>query len=196
MMIFMLPEIYRDNGTFLERYLAIFSTIHEDMQRKIEDSAGLLECEKADAKLIRLYLGWLGLENMKAGLKEEEERLLLANLYWLNRRKGTRAAALRVAELLLGQEPAIMEARGEELLMIFREAKKEDEKQKFLAVVKQFLPAGLKVVLVCGKGMACCDRHAYLDLNGMLDALPEGVLDAGQTLGACMLGEERGNDSQ
>lgn len=188
-LLLIFPEVYQEHGTFLERYLAIFSTLYEQMQEKIEGSEGLLDCRKADRSLVRRYLGWMGLGSLKAGLTEDEERRLLTDLYWLNRRKGTRAAAFKLAELLLGQGPIIMEARGRELWMIFREEKREDEKQKFMAVLKEFLPAGMKANLVCGKQVACCDSHAYLDLNGAIYEHPEGTVDRGQAVGMCALGE-------
>lgn len=181
----MFPEVYQEPGGFLERYLCVLSTLYRDMQRKIDESASLLDAESADRELVRLYTRWMGFGGVRLGLTEKEERMLLLNLYWLNRRKGTKAAVLRLCDIFMETGPNVMDVAKEELFLAFEQQPDPGRGEKLSRILKRFLPAGLRVRIVCGQESACCDGHIYMDVNGMLAPLPEGSLDTGAQCGRC-----------
>ncbi|KMZ53599.1 hypothetical protein [Dorea sp. D27] len=182
----MFPEVYQEPGGFFQRYLSVLSTLYRDMQKKIDESASLLDEETADRELVRLYTRWLGFDGARLGLSEKEERMLLMNLYWLNRRKGTKEAVLRLCDIFMEAGPNVMEVGKEELFLAFERQADADRNKKFARILGRFLPAGLRVRIVCGKEPACCDGHMYLDVNGVIAPFPEGALDTGEQCGKCV----------
>ncbi|BDF04139.1 hypothetical protein [[Clostridium] hylemonae] len=182
----MFPEVYREPGGFFQRYLSVLSTLYRDMQRKIDGSAGLLDEASADRDLVRLYMRWMGFDGARLGLTEKEERALLGNLYWLNRRKGTKAAILKLCAIFMEEEPMILLMEDRELYLAFREA--EPEKAKKLSnILRRFLPAGIRVRIICGQEPARCGGHFFLDINSSIDTLPAGALDTARQYGRSII---------
>lgn len=181
----MFPDVYQEPGGFFQRYLSVLSTLYRDMQSKIDESASLLDGENADRELVRLYARWMGFGGVRLGLTEKEERMLLLNLYWLNRRKGTKAAVLRLCDIFMEAGPNVMDVAKEELFLAFEQQPDPVRSEKFSRILKRFLPAGLRVRIVCGQEPARCDGNIFMDVNGVLAPLPEGCLDTGAQCGRC-----------
>lgn len=189
----MFPEVYQEPGGFFERYLSIMSTIYRDMQGKIDGSAHILDVDVTDRELVRRYMRWFGFSAAGAGLTPQEERLLLPQLYWLNRRKGTKAAVLRLCNIFLGMEPAVMYVKDSQLFLLFTREINHRTIEKFRSILDRFLPAGCKAQIVRGKEPAGCDGHSYMDINSIICAVPPGALDEEKVCGSCVLeGEHNG----
>lgn len=104
-----LPEIYRsEENSFLERYLAIFQSLYEDMEEKIDHAAESYIPENPDHD----FLKWLS-DNFcirSADLWNEDQlRYILKNAPRIYRYIGTRSVIIELCELYLGCRVEILE---------------------------------------------------------------------------------------
>ncbi|MBE6613400.1 MAG: hypothetical protein E7632_13025 [Ruminococcaceae bacterium] len=106
-----LPQIYRNSdgeGHFLERYLAIFQTLYEELDAAIADSARFFDPDSADGEFLTWLAEWLDIS--EAWLWEEEKlRRFILRAVSLYRRRGTREALEEIVELYTGEKPYIVE---------------------------------------------------------------------------------------
>lgn len=105
----LLPEIYRgEENSFLERYLAIFQSLYEDMEEKIDHAAESYTPENPDHDFLR----WLS-DNFRirsADLWNEEQlRYILKNAPRIFRNIGTRSVIIELCGLYLGCRTEIVE---------------------------------------------------------------------------------------
>lgn len=104
-----LPEIYRDEeNSFLERYLAIFQSLYEDMEEKIEHAAESYTPENSDHDFLR----WLSdrFHIRSADIWNENQlRYILKNAPRIYRHIGTKAVIVELCELYLGCRVEILE---------------------------------------------------------------------------------------
>lgn len=104
-----LPEIYRDEeNSFLERYLAIFQSLYEDMEEKIDHAAESYTPENPDHD----FLKWLSDRFCirSADLWNEEQlRYILKNAPRIYRNIGTKSVIIELCELYLGCRAEILE---------------------------------------------------------------------------------------
>lgn len=183
----MFPEVYQEPGGFFQRYLSVMSTVYRDMQNKIDDSAHILDAGVTDRELVRRYMRWFGFSAVRAGLTPGEERMLLPELYWLNRRKGTKAAVLRLCNIFLEAEPAAMYVKDGQLFLLFTGEMQTNMAEKFGSILNRFLPAGCKAQIVWGREPSTCDGHCYMDINGRIYEAPQGALYEEHMCGGCVL---------
>jgi phage tail-like protein len=87
-----LPAVYStddDSRWFLERFLSIFQTTWDDLDREIEDAAGHFDPDAVPAGKLMAYLaGWLALP-LEGTWHEEQKRRLLAAAPRIYPRRGT-----------------------------------------------------------------------------------------------------------
>lgn len=104
-----LPEIFRmQQNDFLERYLAIFQSLYEDMEQQIENTPKNYAIECADYDFLKWLSGWYCLEHPEIW-NEEQLRYLMKNALRFFKRIGTRQVIEEICMLYLGEKPEIIE---------------------------------------------------------------------------------------
>lgn len=183
------PEVYQESGEFFQRYLSVFSGIYTNLDQKIENAPKLLDFEHAPRRLLNLYLEWMGMSERMAALPEKIKRNILKELYWLNRRKGTKQAFLKITEIVLGEEAVILE-KGERGIVVWTTQRRERKKAEILlGLLEEYKPAGSQIQVVFGGEPLKLDDTAYLGMGTMLVCPPEARLDGEALLEQCRLAE-------
>ncbi len=106
-----LPEIYRKNdknGQFLERYLAIFQTVYEEIDLLIANSAYYFDPECTEYDFLLWLAEWVDISD--SWLWEEAKlRKFIMKAISLYRRRGTKEGLSGIIELYTGEKPYIIE---------------------------------------------------------------------------------------
>lgn len=202
-----LPEIYDRSGsqdTFLERYLAVFQSLYEDVNREIEQIPGYLEPAAADSENLEWIAEWIGVRNI--GLWNTEQlRYLTAHAASLYRKRGTRSAIAGFVKLytrelpFIAEQHQIMRYRNQEKLfrlylslygndpyvftILIRQqclptGKEYSDLKKILEDVK---PAWMEVRIITLRPYLLLDSYTYLGVNSVLGRCRPFVL-SGESL--------------
>lgn len=190
-----LPEIYAqaDTGGFLDRYLGIFQSLYEDMDRRIANVPELLDVDAADEEFLLWMAEWLDFDEGYIWSKKQL-RQLLKNAFGLSRMRGTRKAVEHFVQLYTGEPPVIVEwrqykdvLRDERLyrndpyiLMVFvREEAIHSEKERrtLIRIIEDVIPVYLSLELVVLKPYLFLDNHTYIGLNSCIGRYRPGRLD-------------------
>jgi len=106
-----LPQIYRrgdGDSHFLERYLAIFQTVYEELDARIADSAYYFDPECTEYEFLLWLAEWIDISD--SWLWEEEKlRRFIMKAISLYRRRDTRESLEKIIELYTGEKPYIVE---------------------------------------------------------------------------------------
>lgn len=109
MLIDMLPEIYRSGeNSFLERYLAIFQSLYESLDEKIEHAAEAYVPENPDLDFLRWLADTIGIKTADLWT-EEQLRYILKNAPRLFALMGTKPVIAELCGLYLGCSVEIVE---------------------------------------------------------------------------------------
>jgi phage tail-like protein len=189
-----LPEIYQEDHTgaaFLERYLAIFASLHDGLEREIDRVARYFDPDVVEGEFLSWLAGWLDLDDVHIWT-EDKLRRLIKNSLRLYKIRGTRQAVLEMAELYLGTPPFIIEyfqventegeARSSGLISrlygdnsyYFTVVAPEwlvptpREYNAFLKIIDSAKPAHVEANVVVLKPYIFLDKYSYLGLNSVL----------------------------
>ncbi|MCI9436348.1 MAG: hypothetical protein HFH85_04110 [Lachnospiraceae bacterium] len=197
------PEIYRERGSFFHRYLSVFSSIYEDFQEEIDELPRLLDLDICPAFLLPVYASWLGLSVGDNFLEESVLRALVKEAFSLNRMKGTRAALLRIARIVLGEDVVVLERNvmgayigkeetaqmnrlygrtAQDVTILVGRPLTEVKKSQLLFLLEQFCPVRARLHVVCLKRTCILDSYTYLDWNAMVPWQGQGGLDTEQEM--------------
>lgn len=103
-----LPEIYRSDNSFLERYLAIFQSLFEHTEQQIDRSAEFYSQDAANGDFLRWISDCFGIKT--AGLWNEKQlKYILKNAPRIFGSVGTREILAEMCELYLDSEVEIVE---------------------------------------------------------------------------------------
>lgn len=104
-----LPELFQtqDDG-FLQRYLAIFQTIYEEMEERIETTVKNYTPQRAPEEFLRWLASWYCIRE-ESLWNREQLRVLLAHARELYQSMGTRWAVEFLCRLYLGEPVQIVE---------------------------------------------------------------------------------------
>ncbi len=204
------PEVYRERGSFFHRYLSVFSSIYEDFQEEIEELPRLLDLDTCPAFLLPVYASWLGLAVGDNFLEEPVLRTLVKEAFSLNRMKGTKAALLRIARIVLGEDVVVLERNvmgayiekeevpqmnrlygrtAQDVTILVGRPLTEVKRSQLLFLLEQFSPVRARLHVVCLKRACVLDSYSYLDWNAMVPWQGQGRLDREQEMdGAVCLG--------
>lgn len=192
------PEVYREENSFFHRYLSIFSSIYQDFQEKIKELPKLLDLRDCPASLLPVYASWLGLRVGENFLEEKTLRALVTEAYELGRIKGTKAALMRIAEIVLGEKVLILERNVmsayiqqeqleqinqlyghsiHDVTILVNIPLSEVKRSQLLFLMEQFCPIRTKLHVVCLKKNSILDSYTYLDINAQIPWQGEGSLD-------------------
>jgi phage tail-like protein len=104
-----LPEIYdNQRNKFLERYLAIFQTIYEELEEEIDGNLKNYSPDTADYDFLKWLCSWYCMTEVDLWTREQL-KYLLKNSYRIYRELGTRKVMEEICSLYLGEKPEIVE---------------------------------------------------------------------------------------
>lgn len=107
-----LPAVFADNPVaidFGERFMALFDAAVEDMDRVVERYPALLDTDGVPQELLPWLGSFLGV-TMDSGWTPAQRRAVIHTLPDLFRKRGTPEGLARALALILGADPAIIEA--------------------------------------------------------------------------------------
>lgn len=185
------PEVYREGGEFFQRYLSVFSTLYTELDRKITEAPGLLDISETPGRFLNLYMEWLGRFQKGTYLPQQMKRKLLRELYWLNRRKGTKKALLKITEIVLGKEALIREEEKWEIIVLVRERIQQETERILLSLLEEYKPLRSTIRLVYYGGPPILGEALHLDMGCALVGWPKARLDGEMRLGQCRISAER-----
>ena len=131
-------------------------------------------------------------------MTEEKIRLLMSEIYDLVKKKGTLECLYRVAEIVLGEKPVIIERNqvhkekniekqkiidelyGDsiyDVLVLTTVDINEDKKAQLVYFMEQFAPIRCNMNVIFLKDYGNMDRYTYLGVNAVLGDEAAGTLD-------------------
>lgn len=186
-----LPQIYTESSEFLEPYLSVFQTIHEDLEEVVGKMAEIYMPEKTDVTFLEVLEQWLPLDG-KNSWTEAQKRYLLSHYQTFNDHRGTRASVLQYASLFIGSEPLVVEHWEYKYLkdseyhqdlykklyndnpygftLILQSDVPLDKKQYLLLteMMRQVVPAQTTFTVAQLKPYMVLDDYVYLGFNSLL----------------------------
>ena len=104
-----LPEIFRQEpDSFLERYLAIFQNIYEQMEEQIRRNSDHYSVYTQSYEFLLWLSSWYCMTQPQLWTKEQLQ-YLLKHSHRIYKRLGTREIMEEICELYLGEKPVIVE---------------------------------------------------------------------------------------
>jgi phage tail-like protein len=197
------PEIYRVNGEFFHRYLAVFSSLYYDLQETIDSLDGLVDADTAPRDALPILAEWLGLDPDDGSLDESQFRRLLKAAFGTIRAKGTRKAAEDVLRVFLDEPFYIVCARTVreiaapedravlerlygnnpfDFTVLIRRAPDERLHARLKYLIRQFAPLRARAEIVFLGNTNRLDGHAYCDVNARVAGFGAGSLDGSAVL--------------
>ena len=190
----LLPERYRDKGNFLERYLAVFQTMYEEMDDRIDRGAARLDLESSDSKDFRELAKWLNMKDIHLW-KEASLRKYFKEGAAVYRRRGTWEGMEELVECYTGERPYLWEeTEGKPLLTVYvreRLVPTDRDYNALLKILEEDRPAWLPVRLVVLRDYTILGTQTYLGINSVIRPYQRARLDEGQMVSMAVLG---GND--
>lgn len=209
-----LPEVYQsaDKGMFLERFLAVFQTMYEELNQEIKEMIYLMDLDGTNKDFLEWMAKWLDIAECYMW-SEEQLRTLLKNAVRLYKIRGTRKAVSEFVRIYCGgEEPYIVEnfqVRNFEDKdnKVKLERLYEDNAYKFYVIIKEeyapsvrefqtlrkiieeVKPAYMELELVVLKSFIFLDKHTYLGINSVLGEYKDLSLDGTSMLEFSVLGD-------
>lgn len=197
-----LPAVYREQD-FTYRFLSIFNSMFQDMERQIDTLPGRLDPELADGDTLDFLARWLCLD---AGTDPELLRDMLPHALDFFETMYTAEGVRRTAWLLSGRKPEIIEyfrvdpndpscrnpalyrrLYGENpyrffLLFPYDTFSTQRDMERFLDRMRDRVPAGTDFELVLLKPCVQLDWHTYLGINSQISGFVPAAIDETMTI--------------
>ena len=198
-----LPELYRrdlGNDSFLDRFLAIFQSVYDDISQQIKEFINCLDPGVAGNDLLYMLAAWMDVEEPYMWT-EKQLRYLLAHAKEFFEARGTAKGIEMFAELYTGEVPFVVECQDWEVFRdsydgLFKRLYKDEpysvtvlireeciptykEHQALLRMLEQVGPVQMEICLVVLKPYIFADGYSYLGVNSVLGQYDEA------TLGSC-----------
>jgi phage tail-like protein len=198
-----LPEVYQaDAGSksFVERYLYIFQSLYEDMEREINRLAGRFDPDVVDGGFLLWLAQWIDIDDAYIWSEDQLRRLIRDGMR-LYKSRGTRQALSEMVELYLGEKPCIVEnfqLEGYEgdakrsglvaelygadsyyftVVVSERAVPSTKEHKTLLRVIESAKPAHVEANVVVLKPYIFLDKYSYLGINSVLGQYRPANLD-------------------
>lgn len=192
-----LPEVYQEYGSFLHRYLSIYSSMLIDLQEKIRDVHQLLDVDTAPKNMLPVLAHWMGIDVSGDFLEESRLRTLVREAYQLKRMKGTKAALERLMEIVLDEKVVILEKnvfrnycqtddykiykglygdRSYDVTVLINTYVPESQKSQLLFLVNQFKPVRCRLLLYFLDSQKEMDAHVYMDMNAQTQEVAQSAV--------------------
>lgn len=203
-----LPELYRKemkNGSFLDRYLAVFQSLYEDAGDYIREFPRELSPALAPFGFLQEMAGWLDVEEPHMWT-ERSLRFLLEHITEFSATRGTRRGIELFVELYTGEKPFVIEwqdwkryrdepVRGSLLRQLYEDdpgslivlVREEAipgyrDYQTLLGLLERQKPVQLSLKLIVLKPYIFIDGYSYLGVNSVLGHYEEAVLGGSSRL--------------
>lgn len=168
-----IPEIFRreDNGN-LSSMLSMCKVIFDELDQQIVDVGKIFDIETADRNNLNRLAAWQGLPVSDIWGDEKIRQLLLCSS-WLIRMKGTKAALLKLLEILLGKAPLINECADGlpycySVFIDYKNVPSGKHYTELLKLIRSFSPAGVTPRVVLLRPQIKLD-DSYLENNTVLE---------------------------
>lgn len=211
-----LPEIYRQgagNDSFLDRYLSIFQSLHDDVERQIRRLPDFFDPGTADREFLEWMASWLDVEEPYIWT-ERQLRYFLEHAREFYEARGTRRGIELFVELYTGETPFVIEwqdwegYRGQKNQGVILERLYEDDSgcftvlvreqcipeykdyQTLLRIIEQVKPVQMELHLVVLKPYIFADGYSYLGVNSVLGQYEGAVLDGTSRLAFAAIPKE------
>ncbi|HEX9060531.1 MAG TPA: phage tail protein, partial [Clostridia bacterium] len=198
-----LPAVYQEDPEskdFLERFLSIFSTIHDEMEENIDNMARNFDADTVEGDFLKWLSGWLSIASddrwNQNSLRELTKRA--SEIYKI---RGTKRALEEMIRIYTGEKPIIIEYfQYREFLkdadatknliklygddpytfsVLVRSACVKETHQKIAVkkILQEEKPAYTKARLIILKSSIELDGHTYLGINSNLSGGSPLLLD-------------------
>lgn len=180
-----LPEVYQSRNSqnpFLERYLAVFQTMYEEMEEAIRGEEKLLDLTASKEASFQWLTGFLGLERIY-GFKTDRLKAYLSQGAECFKRRGTRRGIVELVKAYTGGPAWLGEWENAELpglLNLYvpeRSAASMEDYQSLLKLVREHMPVDMDLCIVILRPYVRLDRHTYLGVNSQLNTYKQAALD-------------------
>lgn len=201
-----LPELYRrkmGHDSFLDRYLAIFQSLYDDISWQLKEFVNRLDPAVAGADLLNWIASWMDVEEPRMWT-ERQLRYLLAHIMEFYEARGTGRGIEMFVKLYTGEAPFVIEWQDWEGVAdssgrLLRSLYEDDpnsvtvlvreeciptykDHQALLRMLDRMKPVQLELNLVVLKPYIFADGYSYLGLNSVLGQYTEAALSSGSRL--------------
>ena len=217
----LLPEVYyrEDTGGFLERYLGIFQTMHEDLKEEVVDINRKFDIRLADGETLSELAGWLDVQDSYIWSRDQL-RVFLSQAVSLFKRRGTKDGISDIVELFSGVAPYIVEQH--QVRAFRKDRKKYEEMQRLygrdenfftvlfpeklvetpakrkalIRLIENAKPANMNWQLVLFKSYMFVGSYTYVGVNTVLGHYTGLSLDGHAALAFSVLDDINKEDEQ
>ncbi|MDR1668764.1 MAG: hypothetical protein LBR76_02255 [Oscillospiraceae bacterium] len=202
-----LPEIYREEGSFLDRFLRLFSAPYLELEQAIERLS--LDPRAASPEMLRWLAGTMGIPHIGLWRAENLRALLISGLY---RKKGRFSALADFTEVYTGFRPYVCEnfrmingdaehdrhfRYGDISLFLPPEASETEWGAPGLrAVLGSFLPAGVSCSARILDKVPALGGESFLGMNTRLGEAAPAELGVNSRLNFAKLGDSHDGERE
>lgn len=205
-----LPEIYQDErNSFFERYMAVFQSLYEDLEKEVDNVPQYLDYETAPDEHLKLFAKWTGRWNKGDRWTPEQLRYLIRNLSMIQNGRGTWAVMKEMIYLMTGQKASIIEhfhwkdwvnkdsefideyyrkyGNDEDTFVVVLDSSEKEagmSERTLERMLEDYTPLGMNCKVLYLRKKTFADSQSYLDQNKALST-PEHPVTEG-----CILGDE------
>ncbi|WP_409966925.1 hypothetical protein RFF05_09795 [Bengtsoniella intestinalis] len=190
------PQTYQQDGEFFRRFLAIFSTLHGDLEEFVGHMHQMVDVEQAPRGALDVIASWFSLDFRGIGVSDEELRAILLRVHHLLAYKGTRETVEELLGILVqapvylleqnllpaGQQKELYGDNPYQCTVIIAAPYTRGLQRKIEQVLSQFLPVRTKLSIRFGQEGLDLDGYTYLDVNATVMTQQSGAMDGDTAL--------------
>lgn len=209
-----LPELYRrdmGNDSFLDRFLAIFQSIYDDISGQMKEFVNYLDPGVAEPELLHRIAAWLDVDEPYMWT-EKQLRYLLAHAKEFFEARGTAKGIEMYVELYTGETPFVIECQEWEGFIdsdngLLQKLYEDDpysvtvlvreeciptykEHRALLRMLERVGPVQIGIRLVVLKPYIFADEYSYLGVNSVLGQYEAATLGRGGRLDFTAISDE------
>lgn len=212
-----LPQIYSEESPFLEKFLAVFQTFHEDLESCIDYLYRIYQPEYTRSEFLEVLNEWLPIDGFEYW-NESQRRYLLKHYQSFNSKRGTKQGIIDYVNLYTHHQAMLIEHQEytgltdsnyhrqlyEKLyvdhpygftLLVHADALRDRRQLKALStIVRSIVPAQVTFKIARLNPNMVLDDYVYLGVNTTLYNQTEIKLDEQSLLSMGIIGcdDERG----
>jgi len=195
-----LPEIYQEEGGFLDRYLRLFSAQYLEMEQAIGRLPASFDPQVAPTVLLPWLAEIMGIPHIELWETEGLRQLLISRVY---ARKGTLSGLTDLMEIYAGVAPYVVETFRmptgiEEMDVLYSDcrllilmppvaANERRSAEALHMLLQSYLPPTVSYRLITLEYKARLSGYSYLDVNACLSGLSPAVLETEARIGYTVL---------